>query len=135
MTIDEQIAVLEAYKAGKRINYSYDGPDLRGSLHIDSNGMQYFNFQDITYTIARSFIIVNGVEVPEPVRVMPETGTRYYYPKFIYCGFDWDVVSGDWDVVSGDDVDYAVLKAGVMHLTEAAARQHYEALILPSKQK
>jgi len=128
MTIDEQIAILEAYKAGKRIHYSWDGIDIKGYMQIDSNGQSYFNFQHVTYTIAPSFILVNGVEVPEPVRVMPETGTRYYYPKFNHCGFDWDVASGH-------DVDYAVLKAGAMHLTEAAARAHYEALILPSKQK
>jgi len=129
MTIDEQIAILEAYKAGKRINIEA-AHGIKGFAQIERDGEKYeFNFGYYHYSIAPSFILVNGVKVPAPVRVMPERGTVYYYPYLADdTGTDWQRCG------SGDDDAYA-LRNGVMHLTEAAAREHYEALILPSKQK
>jgi len=133
MTIDEQIAILEAYKAGKRINFESIMFSGSGVFDKNSIGHDRFDFQHITYSIAHSFIIVNGVQVPEPVRVMPEYRTKYYFPS----------LHGDREVEScnvgslcgGDSFDNRLMGRGLMHLTEAAAREHYEALILPSKQK
>jgi hypothetical protein len=133
MTIDEQIAVLQAYKAGKRIDWHTPGHKISGQFDIGCFGCgdtQRFDFLNNIYKIAPSFIIVNGVEVPEPVRVMPEFGADVFI-------VDGTVEKGVLCVGRHTESRYqnVAFANGLMHLTEAAARQHYEALILPSKQK
>lgn len=127
MDIDEQIEILQAYKAGETIDYN--ASRSKGRININTYPHWRFNFQQVEYSIAPSFIIVNGVEVPEPCRVMPCLGENYYFPHF---GDDSGVMGESF---RNDDYDKRVFEAGCMHLTEAAARTHYEALILPSKQK
>jgi len=69
-------------------------------------------------------ILVNGVEVPEPMKVKPEEGTLYYiatpYPEspvtWVYDKFDEDYFN-----------------AGICHSTPEAAALHWEAMIKPSK--
>jgi hypothetical protein len=135
MTIDEQIAILEAYKAGKRIRWESSELKVGGSFDIgygDGRNTMPFDFQHNKYTIAPSFILVNGVEVPEPCRVMPKIREKYFMPTFDSSACVRSEVVTSNEAAS---FDVRIINSGLMHLTEAAARQHYEALILPSKQK
>ena len=66
-------------------------------------------------------ININGHEVPLPERA-PQVGTKYFSPSFQLAGGVW---SYTW---AGDVFDDRLLSAGMVHLTEEAARKHAEAL-------
>ena len=67
-------------------------------------------------------ININGYEVPMPEREAPRWGTEYFFPSFQQDG---GVYSYTW---VGDVYDYRLLSAGMVHLTEGAAKKHAEAL-------
>lgn len=71
-------------------------------------------------------IIVNGIEVPEPVREGMEEGQAYFAPdvyteKLCYLN--------RW---GGDTYDLMRLNRGLIHLTKAAAVEHAKAMLAPS---
>ena len=69
-----------------------------------------------------STININGYEVPMPEREAPDEGTKYFFPAF-------QLVEGVQDYTwDNDSVDNRLLSAGMVHLTEEAARKHAEAL-------
>ena len=64
-------------------------------------------------------ILINGREVPEPLRTPLMIDDPYWTITFYgVCGFSW----GD------SEEDNEALKAGFIHLTKEAAQKHYEAL-------
>lgn len=65
-------------------------------------------------------IYINGHEVPEPLRVAPEIGTRYWHAA-LYAPY-----STRWD---GDSLDCESFALGICHATEAAAVAHADALL------
>jgi len=68
-------------------------------------------------------IIINGIEVPEPMRIVPPVGTPY----FCISSIDTDIaIPTKWMDTDGDR---RVLSRGICHLTEAAAVKHAEALL------
>ena len=68
-------------------------------------------------------IKIGNMDVPEPMRVAPAVGTKYWYVDIE----DDELTSSDfWDNAKQDN---QLLKLGICHLTEAAAREHAEALI------
>ena len=71
-------------------------------------------------------ILVNGIEVPEPVRKALEKGCRYWMANptspYLYSELCW----------GGDDTDRRWLSRGLIHLTEAAAVAHAKAMLAPS---
>ena len=71
-------------------------------------------------------IIVNGIEVPEPVREALEVEQRYWFASVtsvhLSVGITW----------SGGGCDTILLKRGLIHLTEAAAVAHAKAMLAPS---
>ena len=68
-------------------------------------------------------IIINGIEVPEPMRVAPPVGTPY----FCISSIDTDIaIPTKWMDTDGDR---RVLSRGICHLTEAAAVKHADALL------
>ena len=67
-------------------------------------------------------ININGYEVPMPEREAPGGDTEYFFPSFQQEG---GVYSYTW---SDDAYDNRLLSAGMVHLTEEAARKHAEAL-------
>ncbi len=67
-------------------------------------------------------ININGYEVPMPEREAPQDGTEYFFPSFQQDG---GVYSYTW---AGDVYDHRLLSAGMVHLTEEAAKKHAEAL-------
>jgi len=68
-------------------------------------------------------VVVNGVEVPEPVREALRIGDRYWLVALDATGLT-DV--HQWD---RDDLDRLWLSRGLIHLTRAAAESHARALI------
>lgn len=71
-------------------------------------------------------IIVNGIEVPEPVREALEKGCKYWVPDVAHPYITSVTCWGDYTS------DHAALKRGLIHLTEAAAVAHAKAMIAPS---
>ena len=71
-------------------------------------------------------IIVNGIEVPEPVREALEVGQRYWLADPTSITFHKKTYWGD------DDIDIRILNRGLIHLTEEAAVAHAKAMLAPS---
>jgi len=77
--------------------------------------------------IAPRTITVNGFEVPEPMREYPKNGTSIYV-------IDIGAANGvTWQYWSEAQREKRMLERGLVHTTEAAALQHFEALIKPSR--
>ena len=72
------------------------------------------------WRVAPKTVKIGDVEVPEPCRVAPEVG-KTFWTVSPFTG----VVDFVWD---GSKACYGALDDGFVHLTEEAARQHYEAI-------
>lgn len=71
------------------------------------------------------YIVVNGVNVPEPVRVELEKGRLYWLASTsdgIPRQYRWDGFA-----------DRYWLSFGLIHLTKEAAQTHIDAMLLPSR--
>jgi len=67
------------------------------------------------------------LEFPEPMRVAPVIGTKYWTTEIHSRANEIAMVDNwDWD---NDEQDMECLRAGICHLTRAAAEQHARALI------
>lgn len=77
---------------------------------------------DLYYRRKPSTILINGIEVPKPVRVLDFRQDYFYVDTSVLDG----VTETFW---SGDDYDYQRAAAGLIHLTEKNARKHAEALL------
>ena len=66
-------------------------------------------------------ININGFEVPEPMRVKPEKGSKYYLTEV-----DMGARDIEWD---DDETDNRWLKSGICHATAEAAELHRKALL------
>jgi len=74
-------------------------------------------------------VVVNGVEVLEPVRELLSDGDCYYIPQVLRA----DVVNRlTWH---GNAEDVMLLSRGLIHLTRAAAESHARALIAATAQE
>ena len=69
-------------------------------------------------------IIVNGIEVPEPVREALRLDQTYWVANLPSANLAWTV---SW---SNDAYDSRVLNCGLIHLTEAAAVAHAKAMLV-----
>ena len=104
---------------------------IRGfEVLVNSNGSEIdinfvvrnYNFDD--WKIKPKTVTVNGIEVPEPLRVEPKNNNKF----FIVCSCG---VFDDYWV--GGNLDKERLKNGAIHLTREAAQAHYDALWLPTR--
>ena len=68
-------------------------------------------------------ITINGIDVPSPEVVAPAVGTRYWWPD-LFGG-----VMSTYSTWYNDEQDKQALARGIVHLTEAAALKHAEALL------
>ena len=73
-------------------------------------------------------IIINGIEVPEPMREKPEIGDIYYVPQVRYTFVEQLKWAGNW-------IDIFNLNSGLVHLTESAALSHVNALLSFTKKE
>ena len=71
-------------------------------------------------------ILVNGIEVPEPVREVLKYGQRYWFVSVTATNLCSD------DIWNGAYSDTIVLHRGLIHLTAAAAVAHAKAMLAPS---
>ena len=67
---------------------------------------------------------INGYEYPEPERVAPKIGSRYWFSTLAQ---DDTVHTSVW---SDDIIDIRLLRRGLVHLTREAAEAHARAIIL-----
>lgn len=121
--------ILRAIADGKKVQYrhtasgedwtlrgpweDFDGKDVEVCWSLLASG------PFVKWRIAPKTIKIGDVEVPEPCREAPERNTNYW--TFTpYLG----VVKISWSDTCRDNL---ALKGGFVHLTEEAARQHYEA--------
>lgn len=70
-------------------------------------------------------ILINGHEVPKPVREPLEYATQYYAPDTSYSNGN-RVSAHQW---KSSGYDFQRLTAGMCHLTESAAEKHAQALL------
>lgn len=125
MTTPHQHAgILRAIADGKQIqdrasgsNSAWNDVSAAYVLQALSDDCHYVKFRVKPETIA-----INGIEVPEPVRVAPPDGTKYWFVVLSDIGHLWQ----------GRDSDLLRLKQARCHLTQEAAEQHARALILAS---
>ena len=73
-------------------------------------------------------ILINGIEVPEPMREKPEIGDIYYVPQVRYTFVEQLKWAGNW-------IDIFNLNSGLVHLTESAALSHVNALLSFTKKE
>ena len=67
-------------------------------------------------------ILINGREVPEPMRVAPEVGIMCW----VADPSAWKLDDWEWE---GDEYDFELLKRGLVHAAEEAAQAHVDALL------
>lgn len=84
-------------------------------------------YKEFQYRRKPKMLSINGFEFPEPCRVAPEIGTKYYVA---YLTQHRKVHSTSW----GDDlIDRHYLEIGFVHLTEEAATRHADAILSATK--
>lgn len=122
--------ILRAIADGKKVQYR--------STTLNSDGISYVVWKDfdvksiescwslltgtpiLEWRIAPETIKIGDVEVPAPEREAPEPGKKFWTltPFGGATHFTWD----------GTKACYDALSSGFVHLTEEAAKQHYEAI-------
>lgn len=120
---ENQREILQALLDGKDIEFSHDDVTEWYPI-LDFSSFVYHLNEGNPVRIKPRTIIVNSVEVPEPMKVKPEDGTQYYTaapnPGLCLTWFD-------------DGCDNEYFNAGICHSTPEAAALHWEAMIKPSK--
>jgi hypothetical protein len=121
--------ILRAIADGKKVQYrnavtgtweDLDVKDVVACMNLLAPGK-------LQWRIAPKTIKIGDIEVPEPCRVTPEVGQKFWTltPFGGAAHFIWD----------GTKPCYDALEGGFVHLTEDAARQHYEAIKSLLKEK
>ena len=101
--------------------------ELQGNYHGDWILANTLNPHDREYRIRPRTITVNGVEVPEPVRIAPNSGSQVWVADPYDECMCW---STNWEAVQ---CKTRARDRGLIHLTKEAAQQHAEAMLAPSK--
>lgn len=117
-TSDTPWAVLQKkYPSGDGRWLDCDAPeDVTILLNMFSNCIE-FHIKPRTITI-------NGIEVPEPCRVKPEMGQRYFIATGAYSCGEGIILFETW---RDNHYDNFWFKNGRIHLKEEDARKHVEA--------
>jgi hypothetical protein len=93
---------------------------------------QFEDFGGIEYRRKPSVILINDIEVPEPMREKPEIGTSYWLPDIL----DTDERLSSSEMTWDDHVlDNSLLERGLCHLTSEAAELHAKAIISFTKKE
>ena len=86
--------------------------------------------EDMQYRRKPRFILINGIEVPEPMREKPEVGSHYWVPEVSSPAKYASII-----VWCNDDDDKRWLELGICHLTREAAELHAMALLSFTKKE
>ena len=97
-------------------------PMWRGFL---SPKQVFHTLADPRFTVRKKkkYITINGIDVPEPVREPLEYGTVYWLVNLV-CE---DIREFEWE--DSNSSDRLWLRNGLIHLSEEAAKAHYDALL------
>ena len=116
--------ILRAIADGKEVQYRHFSSPLEWKYHDNEDTFMCWKLLTgsniYEWRIAPETIKIGEYEVPEPCRVTPEVGFKFWVltPFGGAAHFIWD----------GSKPCYDALKGGFVHLTEKAAEQHYEAI-------
>ena len=117
--------ILRAIADGKKVQYrnttsNKDGTWKDFDKNIEACSNLLTGHPVVEWRVAPKTVKIGDFEVPEPCRVAPEVGQRFWAvnPFSGPQSFLWDGYKGD----------HYALDSGFVHLTEEAARQHYEAI-------
>lgn len=114
-------AFLKAYADGQEIegNHKNDGWYLVPSVFM----LSAFTCKDYEFRIKPKTILINGIEVPEPVREPMEDRQEYWFVTITNNDFCF---RSAWKY---RPEDHYRLKIGLIHLTREAAETHARALL------
>lgn len=74
-------------------------------------------------------VMINGIEVPKPLDLLPKQGDRFYYVDLMNCdsqaSYDYWCEKSSWHLQA--------FKLGILHSTEEGARKHVQALLAPTR--
>ncbi|HLP80936.1 MAG TPA: hypothetical protein VK141_02945 [Nitrosomonas sp.] len=124
--LQEMINAISAGEILKNINTGNEAVMENGDLVATGQHGKYTvsNIVPQSWEIKKRTVLVNGVEVPEPVRGSLKKNQQYYYPG----------LSGVCTVHYGDDqVDKILLDLGLIHLSFSDAEIHRDALYKPTR--
>lgn len=123
--ITDYADVLRAIADGKRVQY-FGAVSKAWEYVAPEEAMEWIAdrlYRPDELRIAPDTITINGREVPAPVRGEPEHGTPLWVARpaaiDLIGYFSW----------GGSTYERGLIKRGLIHLTEEAARQHAEALL------
>jgi len=77
----------------------------------------------IVFSIKPKIMLVNGFEVPEPMRVKLDAGKLYFVPDITEESHSSEI---EWE---GDNIDLRWLSRGLCHSTKEAAIAHAKAML------
>ena len=86
---------------------------------------------DYEYRRKPRVILINGIEVPEPLREKPEVGAKYWIPDIWDTEGDPTSAAIHW---KNDGSDNGWFSIGICHLTKEAAELHAKALLSFTRQ-
>jgi hypothetical protein len=110
-------AIADEQEVQWRNHESEDWRDVGPSVVVNPISMWH-----LFWRIKPRTILINGLEVPEPMRVEPDVGTVCWLADMAGMeagAFEWD----------GDEGDLEWLNLGLVHATEEAAQIHADALL------
>lgn len=121
MTPHPQADILRAIADGKTVQITIGTTDFADLTEVEA--IKYL-FQGLNLRVKPETIDINGHAVAPPVREPLKNGQEFYVAEITQIRrpvrFRWD---------SASDAMQSWLKRGLIHLTEAAATAHAEALL------
>lgn len=121
---------LRAIADGVKLEHKWTGsewsrpPEWRDFNPLENGAVieNIFNGKHI-FRLRQETVTIGNISFPKPESEKPKLHTEYFFPCFTTPSlanfYKW----------AGDDVDYELLKAGLVHLTKENAIAHAEALI------
>ena len=111
---------LDKYLNGVELDYSSGG---QWHKFTKITNLNIFNERIFSFRDSIKYININGFEVPEPLKLHPDVGEKYYGVHIS----DTELF-GEWTWV-GDNLDSRWLTRGLCHSTKEAAILHAQALL------
>ena len=108
---------------GRRFEINLIAISYKGTIYYGKGDGKYHPIHEDDLSLVPKTININGIEVPEPLRVAPEFGTVYFYPLISNTNIHNYSHWGD------HSYDQRRLKHGFIHSTKEAAIAHAKALL------
>jgi hypothetical protein len=115
--------VIIAYAKGEAIQYRVNEACCWMGGCTEGSSINPIRESHLEWRIKPKYIMINGYEVPEPLRVAPHILCRVYHPELGTRGL---VLNFPW---GGVDREVDLLAKGILHLTPEAAKAHADALL------